>query len=188
MDEPATIPMYRAEINSPQDGDILAFRGVGFWSAAIKVRTTGRVSHVGFAYRLDGELWVIEAKEKIGVRLVPLALYLANSAVEVDWHPLLADEHHIRRDLLVTLARADVGKPYASIWQFLRSWGLISRRLADHFGWPADTNEGRFFCSEFVLAKLRGAGYYANGRRIPAQSSPADVLELDCVGKGRRWS
>lgn len=188
MDEPVTIPMHRAERNSPVDGDVLAFRGCGFWSNAIKFRTTARVSHVGFAYRHHGELWVIEAKEAIGVRLVPLAIYLANTAIQIDWHPLAADAHHIDRGLLIELALQDVGKPYASTWQFLRSWGLVSRRLADHFGWPADTNPGRFFCSEFILAKLRGAGYYANGHYIPAQSSPGDVLELECVGKGRRWT
>jgi hypothetical protein len=179
MDDRNTLPMM------PADGDILAFRGRGFWSALIKLRTFSRVTHVGFAYNFRGQIWVVEARELRGVRLVPLKTYAADCNYQIDWYPLRAREFGIDRTELISSALGNVGSRYASPWQFLRSWGWISRPVADYFGLAEDTNEGRFFCSEFVLAKLREAGYRLNGHKLPARTNPGDVLELECLG-GRR--
>ena len=175
-----------AEASLPQDGDLLAFRGRGLFSTAIKLKTFSRVTHVGLTVYFRGRICVLEAREGRGVRLVPLDHYLGDCNVRVQWHPLLSEKYRINRQVAIEWAVGQLGKRYASPWQLVRSWGLLSAPLCDYFGLPIDTNPQRFFCSEFVLDFVRAGGYLENGHRVAARTSPGDVLELDCFDKNGR--
>lgn|GEM_PF-2583979 len=172
-----------------REGDVFGFKTRGFWSAAIRLRTESRFSHVGFAIKIRGRQCVLEAREKVGVRLFPLSRYQSDSSTEVWWFRLRAEEFGINRNRLVSEALESWGDAYASPWQFLRSFGFVTPELADKLGIPAIVNRQRFFCSDYVLAKLRMQGYRGDSRLSAIKASPGDVTELACLeGMGRlKW-
>jgi len=170
---------YNANRHEIRDGDVLAFRGTAAFSRLIQWRTRARVSHVGFAVWLEqwDRLAVLEAMEPGGIRLHPLRKRLADGEW-VDWYRL--DDDQVDRSALVSAAFEHWGKRYASPWQFLRSWGWVSRMVFDKLGRPSDTNPDRFFCSELVALCLTRAGYVCDDPvwTTPATMAPADIVEL----------
>ena len=169
---------YKTHRHEIRDGDVLAFRGTAAFSRLIQWRTRARVSHVGFAVWLPkwDRLAVLEAMEPGGVRLHPLRKRIADGEW-VDWYKT---DDAVDRSALISAAFEHWGKRYASPWQFLRSWGWVSRLVVDKLNRPADTNPDRFFCSEFVAHCLKRAGYVCNDPvwTEPAKMAPADVVEL----------
>ena len=175
-----------------RDGDVLAFRGNRLFSRLIKLWTSSRVSHVGLACWMHGRLTVVEALEPGGVRVYPLSRYIQRGH-DVDWYAMdqptddVLDHGSIDRDCVVAFALSKWGLRYASPWQFLRSWGFVSRWVAKKRGLAADTNTERFFCSELALAAFREGGYRGEGfDKSPAETSPADVIELPCLRRRGR--
>ena len=162
-----------------QDGDVLAFRGTAAFSRLIQWRTRARVSHVGFAVWLRqwDRLAVLEAMEPHGIRLHPLRKRIQDGEW-VDWHKL--NDRGIHRATVVESAFQHWGSRYASPWQFVRSWGLLTRWIADRMGRDSDTNPDRFFCSELVAHCLERAGYVPDDPvwTEPATMAPADIVEL----------
>lgn len=172
---------YLDAVTQLADGDLLAVKGKSAWSRAIQLRTFSRISHVGLAiWSKDFNQWcLLEAKEKIGVRLFPLRTYLqCNPGIEVVWYELLADKYNINREDLIEWSKKQWGKKYASTFQFLRSWGSITRRIADLLNVPLDTDSNRFFCSEFIAGGLEVGGFSIH--KDPAQTDPGDLVELPC--------
>tara|TARA_R100000656_G_scaffold66206_1_gene50268 strand:- start:116 stop:658 length:543 start_codon:yes stop_codon:yes gene_type:complete len=162
-----------------RNGDVLAFRGKRWYSWLIKFRTLSRVSHVGVAIWFGDRLCCLEALEGSGVRLYPVSKYM-ECGDWVDWYELY--DESISRKQLTDYALKSWGKRYASLWQFIRSWGIVCRRWFDKNLAPPDTNKDRFFCSEFVMSALREGGYSGEGfERPPARTSPGDVVELPCL-------
>lgn len=174
-------PDNLAHAGRVRDGDVLAFKSKGFWSAAIRLRTESRISHVGFAIRVRGILCALEARERQGVRIFPLRRYAEDPSYEVDWYRLRAEEFNLQRASVIEAALEQWGKLYASPWQFVRSFGRIAEPLADYLGVPKSVNPDRFFCSEFVLQCLRRASYLGNPQYLPEQAAPGDIVELDCL-------
>ena len=170
---------YKSNRGRIQDGDVLAFRGTAAFSRLIQWRTRARVSHVGFAVWLRhwDRLAVLEAMEPGGIRLHPLRQRLA-AGEWVDWYKL--NDSRVHRATVVEAAFEHWGKRYASPWQFVRSWGVLSRWLGDRLGRDSDTNPERFFCSELVAHCLQRAGYAIDDPawKDPARMAPADVIEL----------
>ena len=78
------------------------------------------------------------------------------------------------------------GKRYAPWVQFLRSFGWLIKPLANRLGFEMDLAPDRFFCSEFVMLKLRQAGYTGEGAADPAITSPAKIIELPCLHRRGR--
>ena len=183
---------YAAARDLIQDGDVLAFRGTRLFSRLIKLWTRSRVSHVGVACWMHGRLTVIEALEPGGVRVYPLSRYVSRGH-DVDWYQVnqpttdVLSHGALDRQKIVSFALSKWGLRYASPWQFFRSWGWLSRKIAERRGLPADTNPERFFCSELALDALRAGGYQGVGYDKPsAETSPADVIELPCVRRRGR--
>ena len=183
---------YTAARDLIQDGDVLAFRGTRLFSRLIKLWTRSRVSHVGIACWMHGRLTVVEALEPGGVRVYPLSRYVGRGC-EVDWYQVdqpatdVMTHGALDRQEIVAFALSKWGLRYASPWQFLRSWGWLSRMIAERRGLPADTNPERFFCSELALDALRAGGYQGEGYEKPAaETSPADVIELPCLRRRGR--
>lgn len=165
-----------------ESGDLLFLRGTSIWSRAIRLRSESPFSHVGLAIRMqppfDG-LCVIESLEPYGVRLVPFSVWESWQAPIDVYAPVEVNREHVLDE-----AASHLGCRYASPLQFLRSWGLLTRRLARRFGWSADTDSRRFFCSELVATALRAGG--ARLHAAPAAMTPGDVALLSCVRhKGR---
>ena len=71
------------------------------------------------------------------------------------------------------------GERYASPWQFVRSFSVLTKWVCDRLKIKRDTNEKRFFCSEFVVNCLIAVGLDVEDD--PARMSPADVIELPCL-------
>lgn len=167
-----------------RSGDVLAFYGHGLIATAIRFRTLSRCTHVGFALWFRGRLCVLEAREFKGVRLFPVGRYLSDPDLKIVHYELLDEGYGINRSVVVDSALSHWGKRYASTWQFLRSYGLVTRRMADRLGLAPDTNPERFYCSEYVQDSLREGGYKGEGSsRPPAETSPGDVLELPCLSR-----
>lgn len=55
-----------------KNGDLLFWRGKGFFAWVIRLFTRSQYCHVGVAYYVAGILCVVEAKAKSGVRLVDI--------------------------------------------------------------------------------------------------------------------
>ena len=175
-----------------QDGDVLAFRGTRLFSRLIKLWTRSRVSHVGIACWMHDRLTVVEALEGVGVRVYPLSRYVGRGC-DVDWYQVDQSANDVLahgaldRRAVVAFALSKWGLRYASPWQFLRSWGWLSRRVSESRGLPVDTNPDRFFCSELALDALRAGGYRGEGYdKAAAETSPADVIELPCLRRRGR--
>jgi hypothetical protein len=162
---------YKVARDQIKDGDVLAFRldRLSIFSQLISLVTRSRVTHVGFAVRYRNRLCVLEALEGKGVRLHPVSIIIATGR-DVDWYQLQAADN--KRMVVVARAFNHWGKRYASPLQFLRSWGVITSALCDWLRIPIDTNEQRFFCSEFVHRCLKPKSIEA------AKMAPADIIEL----------
>ena len=170
------------QFNRIRNGDVLAFRSRSLWSKLIRFRTMAPVSHVGFAYWLEGRLAVIEAKDWYYIRVWPLDRYLEDKSYEVDHYELLDEQYKVSRTHVVRQALKLWGSRYANAWQFLRSWGIIGRRIGDWLGWSKDTDEGRYHCSETILTCLVAGGYCGEGfEKSPAEVTPGDIVRLPCL-------
>ena len=169
--------LVRDDINN---GDVLAFGYVrtSIFSQLISLVTRSRISHVGIAIRFYGRLCVSEALEGHGVRVFPISTLLREGR-KIWWYQLRFPHSKLRRFELCEFALRHWGKRYASPWQFVRTFSLVTRRICDLLKIKRDTNEDRFFCSEFVVSALKHAGVEIE---VDAASmSPADVIELPCI-------
>ena len=172
-----------------KNGDILLVRGTRIYSRVIQFCTRSVYSHVGIAHwiKTDGttRLAVCEAMEGQGVRLFPLSEYLARG-VDVDWYPITDDS--INRDKVVAWAMQRWGKDYASPLQFLRSFGLVTKRIADWLRIPTRVDRDRYFCSWFSAEALKHGGWQPESidDKPPCLMTPGDIALFTCLGRGGR--
>jgi hypothetical protein len=179
------LPVHYAQIRDRiENGDVLLFRGSLLQSRFIQRWTRSVYSHVGLALwiRADGvkRLTVIEAMEGRGVRLFPLSEYLARGDY-VDWFAIT--EADIRREKVVAWAMARLGRDYASAWQLLRSFGFVTKRIANRLGLPTKVDHDRWFCSWFAAQALRAGGWVPaeSDRLPPEQYTPGDIALFPCL-------
>lgn len=176
-------------------GDIFLFEGVSFFGRWIKLHTRSRFSHVGIALwiQVDGirRLCCIEALEPWGVRLYPMDYYLGvcrRRGIVCHWFALKQD-FGIDRAKVAGYGLAQWGKRYASPWQFLISFGWLTRLVRKHiFGWDVvDTNPERFFCSELVSDSLQHGGYRPDPNEgedaIAAGTEPGAIALFRCLDR-----
>jgi|CXWL01.1.fsa_nt_gi hypothetical protein len=163
-------------------GDFALMRGRAAHSRLIQWRTTSVYSHVGvFAWLEFGKwkrLFIVEALEGRGVQLLPAEVVLERSG-SFDWFllgPEVPNPYAVAGHMLSL-----VGCRYASPWQFIRSWGLIGRRIGDWLGLDVDDDPQRFHCSEAAAESLLAAGYHDDEIRIPAATPPEVISRLSCL-------
>jgi hypothetical protein len=165
------------------DGDVLLFQGTAAFSRLIRCVTRSRYSHVGLACWLTkGErsrLCVIEALEPYGVRVYPMARYLAESnrhGVVVDWYRVT--DWSIDRRQVVQYALDQWGARYVSPWQLALSFGRLTRWVRGLLGQDNSRNadHDRFFCSELVLDAFERGGFASE--LAPVLESPGDIATL----------
>ena len=162
-----------------QNGDVLAFGYVrnSFFSQLISLWTRSRISHVGIAIRFYGRLCVIEALEGRGVRVFPVSNLLREGR-KIYWYQIRIPRS-LRRFEMCQYGLSHWGERYASPWQFIRSFSVLTKWICDRLKIKRDTNEERFFCSEFVVNCLQAIDIDVDAD--PAEMSPADVIELPCL-------
>lgn len=173
---------YRTARQQIRSGDVLLFKGAGFWPRLIRWRTGSEFTHAALAVRCFGRLALFEAHERRGVRLFPLSRYL-QAGRRIHWFAL-DDRQVTSRAKIVAHCLAHWGNRYASLRQFLRSWGWLSRWIAGRRRLPADADPTRDFCSELVMAALIAAGLKAAqgaGLPPPARTTPGDLAALSCL-------
>ena len=161
-----------------QSGDVIAFETSrwSLFSQLISLWTRSRYSHVGIVMKVHGRLAVIEALEGVGVRIHPLSRLVTTR--RLDWFKL--DRDQVNRIALVGDALSHWGQRYASPWQFIRSFSVITKRILDKWGLPNDVNTERFFCSEFVMHAMRRGGYQGDAP-ASARTTPDDITRLPCL-------
>ena len=172
-----------------RSGDVLLFRrSTSLFGRLIRLRTESPYSHAGIAVQLQvgpfQQLFVAEALEGVGVRLFPLPRYVRQCHAEgclIDWFKIISPE--VAGEWAAAYAVDQVGKRYASSWQFVWSWGWASswwRRLT---GRPADTDPERFFCSELVAGALEYAGYVPDDDlpQEAAETAPGAIALFPCL-------
>jgi hypothetical protein len=156
--------------------DVVAFSGTRVWSRLIRLRSRSRYSHVGLVCEIDGDEYVLEALERKGVRLVPLSVWFtwSGSVTALRFDPDVVGD--VDRQRIIDFAKARLGQEYASPWQFVRSWGLITRAVCRWLGVRVDLEATRWFCSELVAAALESAD--ARLPKAPSEMTPGDVVNL----------
>lgn len=165
-------------------GDLLLFRGRHPISRVIQWRTKSVFSHVGIAVWVQIEntkrLGVLEAKEGWGVRLYPLSQCL-EIGDHVDWFRVV--DSSIDSTVAAGWAMEQWGKQYASLWQFIRSFGLfgLSKRLLDALRIPTKVDHDRWFCSCFAAQFLLAGGWHPDEDVDPSLTPPGDVALFPCL-------
>ena len=169
---------YQQHRSNIQQGDVVAFQFApwSIFSQVISIWTRSKFSHVGIVMKVHGRLAVIEALEGVGVRIHPLSRLIKTR--KIHWFQVTDD--NIDRDEITRSALTRWGCKYASPWQFIRSFSLVTSWLCDRLGVDRDTNPNRFFCSEYVMHCLHQAGYQGDSP-AHANTTPDDITRLPCL-------
>lgn len=130
---------YTALRHDIRSGDLIAFRGNGRWSRLIRHVTGGRHTHVGVAFWMRGRLFLLEAREGVGVQL-----RACSNVLPFDW---------IKTDVrwtedAETFAFRELGKPYSYLDAVRAGLGLKLK------------SDG-FICSEYaagIQMRCKGTG------------------------------
>jgi hypothetical protein len=193
-----------------QTGDVLLFAGTAWDSRVIRWATKSDYSHCGLVYVWNGprrgrrkdpkdqsyepRVYVLEARGKQGVRLVPMSLLVEDKHYERVDHlvgPLLTSEE---RNKMVLFTFPQLGKTYDYQGIFKFALFLIKLRLSrppkDAAAWrlklarsfntalevPKRRIDEQFFCSELLAAAFDHAGVAGE---LPFELvSPQDLLGL----------
>ncbi len=156
-------------------GDLIFFSGRRPFSWLIRIRSLSRWSHVGIIVcpNVEGqdiEPQIIESLEGVGVRTV-------SSNVWRQWRGRVAIGRITLppklREQLVDYAASKRGCRYASPWQFIRSFAVLTSRVLDLFRRPEDRDRERFFCSELAAEAMHSVGILLP--KSPSKMKPADL-------------
>lgn len=163
-----------------QDLDVIAFRGRGIVSRAIRLFTGGRVTHVGMAVRVGPRLMLLESREGRGARLVWLSREIDGQ--DVSWlRPRVEIPAEARAKAMDwALRAAGSGYSYRGVLRFV--WRCLGLRLAD----DDRLAFGNRFCSEFVSATYRIAGVDLAPELRDSETAPEHVARSAAlVDRGR---
>lgn len=168
--EQVAYPDVRAQI---QDGDVLLFQGMHWTSRIIRWGSGSAYSHAGVALWWGPRLMVVQAVGK-GVEAVPLSVAVDHYSGQVDWFsPLPEVRGRLNRELLVSTALDEVGKPYAHgpLLRLARMmWNGRVRKYRD----PKKA-AAAYFCSQLVSRCYRLADVDLVPGRADAHTSPGDL-------------
>ena len=151
-------------------GDLLFFSGRRIWSRLIQWRTGSEWSHVGLFVRIDQMPFVLESLEGVGVRLVPLSVWLAWPG-HIGFATTSLERE--QREHMLHCGLSLLGQRYAPPRQFVRSFSVLWSRLTRRWRLASDVAPDRWFCSELVAALIEQAGGDISDE--PAHVSPGDL-------------
>lgn len=145
--------LYRDARQQIKTGDLLAWRGRGSISWLIRHITGGVHTHVGIAWWLHGRLFILEAKEGVGVQI-----RAASAALSFDWLQLdLAWSFEVEE-----FALSKLGKPYSYV-----------DALQAGLGFPL--NQDGYICSEYAAELYKRLDARAS---ILTSPTPTDLVQF----------
>ena len=151
-------PQHREQIKT---GDLLAWSGRGFVGGLVRIATASSWSHVGIAYVIGGRVWVIEAREFVGVQIVPLSSYLDCAWIQTgaNW-----------TESVDSYAISKIGKTGYSYLQAIGAWfGAATGRRS-----LVNESSNSQICSSLAVILLRKSGVL-----IPLTlSAPSEVVDF----------
>lgn len=165
-----------------QDGDLIFARGRSLTSLLIRWWTTSPFCHVGVIVwdDVDGKGYrphSVEAHIFRKVKLVPLGDVIREMGPI--YHFALACPK-ADRFAIAMRARGYVGKRYAPLLQFLRSFSIASRWVFDLLRVPDDIAPDRTHCSELAANALKAGGCELDNGKSPAKTTPGEVALSTC--------
>ena len=149
---------YATARESIRSGDLLAWRSKSLLSLVIRMVSAGSWSHVGVAWWFKDRLFVMEAREGVGVtlRAASQTLPFDHIAIKADWS-----------ERAETYAVSQLGLPYSYLDAARAGLGL---KFAA---------KGKI-CSEFAVDLLRRTGnaFLLSGRKgWPNPVTPSELVE-----------
>lgn len=162
-------------MSQAKTGDLIFFSGRKPFSWLIRIRSLSRWSHVGIVTcpQVEGEAiepQIIESLEGVGVRTVHSDTWRKwNGHVAIGKLTLAPAS----RELMANYAASKRACRYASPWQFVRSFALLTSRVLDLFRKPEDADRSRYFCSELAAEAMQVVGFVLP--KSPPKIKPADL-------------
>eukprot|EP01037_Dinobryon_pediforme_P011886 gene11885-11977_t len=145
-------------VNQVQSGDVLAFRGTSLMSELIQHVEGGAYSHVALAFQQPDGLYVLEAREFIGIRKIIASKYLPVYHVDLiatgcKWTPQVE-----------ALALSIIGKEYSYL-------------AAIEVGLGFSPDQSAEICSLYCQQVLTKAGFVIPRRGMTPQALIDDLIE-----------
>jgi hypothetical protein len=128
---------YQENRKNIQSGDLIAWRGKGFFKMLLRIITGSPYGHVGITFLAGNRVYVLEAFQNKGVQITPLSNKLPGDhfPLKTQWN--LATE---------TVAMEEVGRKYSWLDTFR---ALLGRKTKSGNGWQ---------CAEYAAAVLNKGG------------------------------
>ena len=161
---------YEQHRNQIQSGDLLAWSGRSAVGRLVRVTTASSWSHVAIALRMENRGWVIEAREFVGVQIVPLSSYL-NCA----WIPIDSTWGEKQHDFAIS----KIGKSGYSYVKAVKAWyqAAAMRNVG------LDVSAKSHICSSLSTLLLANAGVDVPNRLLTPGELVDHCLTLSC-GRG----
>ena len=144
---------YRYERKNINTGDILLFSGKGLFSSLIRLATFSKISHVGIAYVIGGDIYCWEStslsKGKKGVQISLLSNRVQSYNGKIWVRHLQCKHTPLFYSGLRELRRELKDKPYER-----NIWELIGSAMP----WRNKSNLKSVFCSELVAEAYKRMG------------------------------
>lgn len=164
-------------------GDILLFKGNGWFSSIIMAHPKAEYSHVALVYEDRGNKFVFESTSLgtlhdvrtcapiCGVQVVPLEERIATYDGEVFHRPIIGKRSQVNKTMFDLFIDLHHGKPYES-----SNWELANAQL-DVFPWNANkADDSTLFCSETAIMALKEAEFIGDwGTLPPNEFTPTDL-------------
>lgn len=144
---------YKNVRSDIKDGDVLLYRGTGFFSRIIQIATRSKYSHTGIAAWWNDRLMVLEAVRR-GVMVTPLSKNINDYHGDVEWYTCKEAVPVKKRTAMIKFAQHELGKKYDFLKAFWLGMIYLLRRPKN----PDDQliKATKLFCS-FYVAQIYNA-------------------------------
>ncbi len=154
------------------DGDVLLYRGSGFFAKMIQVVTRSKYSHTGVAAWWNNRLMVLEAVNR-GVMVTPLSKNIESYHGDIEWYSTKTDLSSEQRSDMVDFAQQELGKEYDYLKAFWLGLVFLLRR-------PKDPNDAlikatKLFCSYYVAQIYNSVGIDLQPELSDRHMAPKDI-------------
>lgn len=173
----------QAQLSELQAGDIILFSGKYILSKLIIAASNAPYSHIGIVVEINGNKCIFEARQKTGVKLLPLTSRLKHYKSERLVYRKLQctpKERELIRLKLICFVKENQGKTYEkNLFMLCYALCIPSFNCCCRPKRPDD----KFFCSELVARALQYCGVLNKSRKAyeyepSAFSSGAETMEL----------
>jgi uncharacterized protein YycO len=157
-----------------KDGDILLYKGSGFFSDLIKRFTKSEYSHAGVVSWWHNRLMVLEAVGR-GVVATPISENISKYHGEVIWCVYRVGIPYDTRISMLYWAQLQLGKEYSE-WKLVK-FGLkilFKRKLDQDDRWR---KSNKLFCSQYVSQMYNVGGLDLKENLSDEFTSPDDIAK-----------